>query len=82
MVFRPQSHQFPPSRGRYGFVLQPGGVMTATGPSTGDAPSASEGGSWSLRERELLLQGLGEQQRRYTIEEVSRDKLVLRQVRG
>lgn len=81
MVFRPESHPFPPSRGRYGFVLEADGVMTSRGPSAGDAPSANSGGRWSLREKDLLLQAPGEDLQRYAIEEVSKDKLVLRPVK-
>ncbi|MGC4055901.1 MAG: hypothetical protein QM757_44390 [Paludibaculum sp.] len=79
MVFRPESHHFPPSRGRYGFVLKPGGAMTASGPCGTDVPTAREGGSWTLQERNLLLQAAGEGSRRFTIEQLDEDKLVVRQ---
>lgn len=81
MVFRPESHPFPPSRGRYGFVLKAGGVMTSRGPSAGDAPSAKGGGCWSLRKKDLLLQAPGEDRQHYKIEELSKNKLVLRPVK-
>lgn len=81
MVFRPDSHSFPPSRGRYGFVLKAGGVMASRGPSAGDASSEKGGGSWSLRDSDLLLEAPGENRQHYTIEEVCKDKLVLRPVK-
>ncbi len=81
MVFRPESHPFPPSRGRYGFTLKPGGVMTGSGPSAADVPLSNNIGSWSVSVEDLFLKGSGEGRRHYKIEAVSKDKLVLRQVK-
>jgi len=53
MVFRPASFAFPPSRGRRGFELKPGGVLVEVGPSPADRKQRSEG-AWRLEDGNCL----------------------------
>ncbi|WP_321471227.1 hypothetical protein [uncultured Paludibaculum sp.] len=82
MVFRSESHKFPPSRGRYGFALKPEGLMTGMGPSARDVPESHEGGRWTLDERgTLLLEEPGGVRRRFQVVELGADRLVLREMK-
>lgn len=79
MVFRPSSHSFPPSRGRYGFSLAAGGRLTALGPSARDVPVESPGGHWALDDdATLTLLEAGSAPRRFQVEESSAARLILR----
>jgi hypothetical protein len=53
MVFRPDSHVFPPSRGRRSFELRPDGTMTNYSIGPDDRPG-SRSGSWDLAESNQL----------------------------
>jgi hypothetical protein len=78
MVFRPASYSFPPSRGRHGFELLPGGIAKASGPGPGDAPQVATA-SWSLandRALQLRLADSG-QVINYAISSVEPDKLII-----
>jgi hypothetical protein len=59
MTYRPASFAFPPSRGRHGFVLQPGGSAVLTGPDPGDRQS-QQPATWRVEGgKRLLLQEQG-----------------------
>jgi hypothetical protein len=60
MVFRPATHQFPPSRGRTSFDLKPDGSYVERAPGPVDAPVESSG-RWSLQRGRLVLAAGGEQ---------------------
>jgi len=47
MVFRPANFDFPPSRGRIGFNLKPGGSAIVESIAPTDGPS-KQNGSWKL----------------------------------
>jgi hypothetical protein len=77
-VFRPASHQFPPSRGRRGFELRPDGSLIEGGPGPTDRTTTASG-SWTSDGRELVFSsGPSGSPRRYHIESVAPNKLVLR----
>ena len=54
MVFRPATHQLPPSRGRISFELRPDGSYAERAPGPVDAPVESSG-RWSLKAGRLVL---------------------------
>jgi hypothetical protein len=54
MVFRPETHPFPPSRGRVSFELRPDGTYAASSPGPVDVPESSTG-LWSLEGGRLIL---------------------------
>ena len=59
MVFRPATHQFPPSRGRVSFELRPDGSYAERVPGPVDAPVESSG-RWSLEGDRLVFAAEGE----------------------
>jgi hypothetical protein len=77
MVFRPATYAFPPSRGRYEYRLEPGGVMQVGRPGPTDKRE-SGGGTWSLEDGgTLVLRPAGGQPLRYTIVSVDSERLVV-----
>lgn len=59
MVFRPETHPFPPSRGRASFDLRPNGTYLESSPGPNDRPDESNG-SWSLEDGRLILVSEGD----------------------
>lgn len=47
LLYRPGSYNFPPARGRSGFVVEKGGKFALIGPSPADRQDTSRG-SWTL----------------------------------
>jgi hypothetical protein len=56
MVFRPEEHELPPSRGRFSFELRPDGTYSESGPGATDRPEDAEG-TWSLEQEDRLVLG-------------------------
>jgi hypothetical protein len=54
-VYRPGEHDFPPSRGRSGFELLPGGEMTQVGIAPADGPIETTG-RWRREGDQLMLE--------------------------
>jgi hypothetical protein len=77
MVFRPATHDFPPSRGRQRFTLNPDGTLILTRPGPTDRRE-STGGSWALEDGGVLvLHTAGGETIRYSILSADSDSLVL-----
>ncbi len=76
-VFRPESHPFPPARGRDAIALNPDGSLEHAAPGPDDR-TRKAAGSWSLDGKKLILQQQGGAKREYAIESVAADKLLLR----
>lgn len=78
MVFRPDDFAFPPSRGRLGFELRPGGgyVETAIGPT--DRPEEVTG-AWTLEDDTVVVSrdAEGRPERRMRVLSVGPDRLVV-----
>jgi hypothetical protein len=78
MVFRPDDHAFPPSRGRLGFELRPDGgyVETAIGPT--DRPEQVSG-TWTLEGDTIVVarDATGEPERRMHVVAAAPDRLVV-----
>jgi len=55
MVFRPATFQFPPSRGRVSFELQPDGNLVEAGIAPTDGPEYTQG-TWEVGDDDLRLQ--------------------------
>jgi hypothetical protein len=62
MVFRPADYPFPPSRGRLGYVFNPGGELIEAGPGPTDRPQTVIG-AWTLEGETLVLHLPGGDQR-------------------
>ena len=75
-VYRPVKFPFPPSRGRKGFRLQPGGALTARGPGPTDQ-TVTHTGTWKLNNEQLELSAQGEGTQVLRIESVEPDRLVV-----
>lgn len=78
-VFRPDSFEFPPSRGRLAFTLLPDGTAGVDTPGPTDR-SVSREGTWTIEGDHLVItspQWSGE----FSIEGLDDDKLVVRAVR-
>jgi hypothetical protein len=58
-VFRPDSHPFPPSRGRLSIELRPDGTYVESAPGPVDVPERT-GGTWTLEGDRLVLEAEGE----------------------
>ena len=56
MVFRRETHAFPPSRGRMSLELRPDGTYVEQSPGPVDVPEESTG-EWSLEGNRLILSG-------------------------
>ncbi|MHC4955549.1 MAG: hypothetical protein ACYTGZ_16990 [Planctomycetota bacterium] len=72
MVFRPSTHDFPPSRGRFGFDLRADGTYTDIGIAPADGTIESDG-TWSLDGDELTLARGAHPQKRRRLRVVSCD---------
>lgn len=76
-VYRPASYEFPPSRTRSGFELNPDGSLTNVAISAVDTP-ASGAGSWELKDGVLDLNSDDVHQRRsFRVVSAQPDRLVL-----
>ena len=76
-VFRPADYPFPLSRGRRGFELRPDGNLIEGGPGPTDRTTTSSG-SWTFDGTDLVFSRPGGPARRYPVESVAPDKLVLK----
>jgi hypothetical protein len=76
-VYRPAGFPFPPSRGRRGFHLQPGGILAARNPGPTDQP-VTTAGTWKLTGDQLELSPQGGGTQKLRIESVDADRLVVR----
>ncbi len=81
-MYRPAEFDFPPSRGRSGFNLAPGGAMVDVGIAPTDGPLETVG-SWELDPRSrLVLRREGEEYERVLeIVSIDEDRLVVRKSR-
>ena len=78
MVFRPSTHDFPPSRGRTSFELRPDGSYSERSPGPVDVPDESTG-SWSLEGDRLILGAEGDRPgHAWEIAAADEDRLVVR----
>jgi hypothetical protein len=75
-VYRPAKFPFPPSRGRKGFNLQPGGILTARKPGPTDQTVIATG-TWKLIGEQLELSPQGEGTQILCIKSVEPDRLVV-----
>ena len=76
-VYRPASFAFPPSRGRKGFHLQTGGILTLGRPGPTDRMETSDG-TWQLSGKQLKLASEAEGTQVLSIESVESDRLVVK----
>jgi len=79
-VYRPNTYDFPPSRGRTGFALEPGGIIKRFEIAPTDGLEEHQG-SWQLKEKNLLEVHMNENQvppQHYIIEIVSLEDGVLK----
>jgi len=78
-VYRPADYAFPPSRGRTGFELKPGGEAVRVGIAARDG-SAERNGTWSLEKgpEPTLTVEAGGQSEQLRIVSVDDDRLVVR----
>jgi hypothetical protein len=80
MVFRPETYDFPPSRGRVSFLLRDDGSFTDWGIGPTDRTEKSTG-AWELEDdRHVVLRDKDTRvvRRRLDIQSVSEDRLVIR----
>ena len=80
MVFRPDSYDFPPARGRTGFELRPGQTLVEIGIGPTDKVAESQG-TWKLAGGNQLLfytQSSAEPTRAMQIVSVDDDRLVIK----
>lgn len=80
-VYRPNSYQLPPSRGRSAFELEPDGSYLESGPGPTDRRSRKPNGSWRLEGAELVVQDESGGVRRSRVVSLSPDRLVLAKAR-
>ena len=78
-VYRPANFPFPPSRGRKGFHLQPGGRLTARKPGLTDQTVITVG-TWKLAGAQLELSLHGEGTQILRIESVEPGRLVVQKM--
>ncbi len=78
MVFRPDTYDFPPSRGRSGFELRPDGSATVLGIAPTDAPEEREG-TWILESGNQLVVHTPalQQTQKLTVVSGQKDRLVI-----
>lgn len=76
MVFRPGRFEFPPSRGRLSFTLEPDGAAGVDSPGPTDRP-VSQSGTWRIDGDRLILKTPG-WTAEYVIESIEDDRLVVR----
>jgi hypothetical protein len=80
MVFRPETFDFPPSRGRVSFELRPDGTFTDRGIGPTDRPEDADG-AWELEDQGRIAlrdPATGDVRRRLDLESISQERLVLR----
>jgi len=82
-VYRPNTYDFPPSRGRTGFALEPGGLIKRyeIAPTDGLEEHA---GTWQRKEKDLVEVHMQESDvlpQDYTLEIVSLENEVLKVIR-
>jgi len=75
-VYRPAAYPFPPSRGRKGFHLQPGGVLATRNPGPTDRTTVGDG-TWKLTGQQLELSPDGQPAQVLQIESAEPDRLVI-----
>jgi hypothetical protein len=76
LVFRPSNHDFPLSRGRRSFELQPDGNLSAVMPGPADR-GRSYGGRWSVVDDQLTLTPAAARDEVLRIKKVEPDRLVV-----
>ncbi|WP_242923013.1 hypothetical protein [Pontibacter liquoris] len=79
-VYRPNTYDFPPSRGRTGFSLEPGGLVKRYEIAPTDGLEEHEG-TWQLKGKHLVEVHMNESDvlpQDYTLEIVSLEKNVLK----
>jgi hypothetical protein len=59
LVFRPESYDFPPSRGRTAIELRPDGTYVESAPGPVDVPE-EHSGRWTLEGDRLVLEAEGD----------------------
>jgi len=79
-VYRPAAFAFPPARGRDAMSLEADGSVSKTGPGPDDRSGPGSAGSWILRGQELTVDHGAGAAMRFRIEELTPDKLLLRQL--
>ena len=78
MVFRPDSHPLPPSRGRSGYELRPGGRVVKVGPGPTDRSVAVEG-TWTLDSQgRVTIRVSGQAEEVLEISSLDADRLVVK----
>ena len=75
-VYRPAHFPFPPSRGRKGFELKPGGALVARKPGPTDQTQTTAG-AWKLSDQKLELTPESGTPQLLHIESVEPDRLVI-----
>lgn len=78
-VFRSGGFEFPPSRGRLAFTLQPDGTAGVDAPGPTDRPVSHEG-SWHI-DGDLLVITSPHWSGEFSVESLDDDRLVLRTLR-
>ena len=78
LVFRGPDYPFPPSRGRTGFTMKPGGVVDVVGPGPDDRRQAGSG-RWTLTGKRLVIKA-PTFSGTFDVEAVDDKRLVVRQV--
>lgn len=77
-VFRPESYDFPPSRGRTGYSFDANGTVRVLGPGADDR-STAQSGTWSLSsDGRLTITSPGGGARELSVASAEPDKLVLK----
>ena len=78
-VYRPQSYNFPPARGRRGFELKEDGTLVEYSPGPADRP-VGKPGQWKLVGQQVAFYGESDDQptSMLTISSVNAEKLVLK----
>jgi hypothetical protein len=78
MVFRPDTYELPPARGRTGFELAPGGDMVTLGIGPTDRRAVGEG-TWKLEGGDTLVlyESPGAPTRRLKILSLDKDRMVV-----
>jgi hypothetical protein len=78
MVFRPERHPLPPSRGRRSLDLRSDGTFGERRPGPDDRPE-ERGGTWSVDGRDLVLVHDGGAEERLRVLSLDAERLVVEQ---